>query len=305
MSWWGSSWWTSGSSGSAANWAPGADSRAPAASCSKGADSSRWGGRREGGSTDAGVGAGDGARGEAPAASRGGAGDGARGEAPAASRGSEVIFTREDAAELRAAGRQMGQKKAHDCLNECRARFEEEDGDNWDPSDVFDWRAYLAGHQNCDDLIGDGVCDFLFCYLRAPDANTGQSRSDFVVRRVSGGDVRLHPQQQKNRVTGLREAIPVHGDLMAWLNRPVGMSQRAGGPNLPLQGEVFPDDLGRLTRRSTEPYERISAGDCAAHGRRRALVFLQEHATWWNRQPTPKPSFDLDLTTGNHTVFFN
>ena len=113
-------------------------------------------------------------------------------------------------------------KTAHDFLNQCRQLLG--DGDvldltSLDPS-VFDWRAYLAHHEDFEVTILGGphgaVGGFEFRKFPWLDPNAKQGRTDFVVLRTDGLAVRLHPQTRKG-AGGRREAIPVVGSLSDWL----------------------------------------------------------------------------------------
>ena len=114
----------------------------------------------------------------------------------------------------------VSHKQAHDVLNWCRWRFSIE-GSSAEAMDLtddadFDWRAYLAGREDFEDIIGTGVVAFHFQRFPWKDPNTGEGRTDFVVSRADGTAVRLHPQQKKN-TRGNREAVPVYGTLEEWL----------------------------------------------------------------------------------------
>ena len=89
------------------------------------------------------------------------------------------------------------------------------------------WRGYLAAHAHAYVIIGMGVIRFEARFLDAlepnrrmhlpgpggahggPDGLLGKRRFDFVVHRVDGTCVRLHP-------SGRREAKPVVGDVDHW-----------------------------------------------------------------------------------------
>ena len=80
------------------------------------------------------------------------------------------------------------------------------------------WRNYLACHPYAREIIGEGVVGFDARFLNALEPNRdklnlpgnfGQHRFDFVVHRVDGTCVRLHP-------SGRREAKPVVGDVDQW-----------------------------------------------------------------------------------------
>ena len=59
------------------------------------------------------------------------------------------------------------------------------------------WRAYLAYHTSARQIIGNGVYRFEVRTLGAWDAIMQSRRVDFVVRRVDGTDVRMHPGSVK------------------------------------------------------------------------------------------------------------
>ena len=72
------------------------------------------------------------------------------------------------------------------------------------------WRAYLAHHMYSRLIIGDGVWRFEIRTLGACYATMPARRVDFVVRRVDGTDVRMHPGSEK-------DTVPIFGRLTDWL----------------------------------------------------------------------------------------
>ena len=115
----------------------------------------------------------------------------------------------------------VSHKKAHDVLQRCRWGFSSggiraSEAMDLTNDEHFDWKAYLAGREDFEDIIGTGVVAFHFQRFPWKDPNTGEGRTDFVVSRADGTAVRLHPQQKKNK-HGNREAVPVYGTLDEWL----------------------------------------------------------------------------------------
>ena len=80
------------------------------------------------------------------------------------------------------------------------------------------WRNYLACHPYAREIIGEGVAGFDARFLNALEPNRdklnlpgnfGQHRFDFVVHRVDGTAVRLHPSEKQ-------DGKPVFGRLEDW-----------------------------------------------------------------------------------------
>ena len=75
----------------------------------------------------------------------------------------------------------------------------------------FDWRGWVANRDGAAELVGPGVWAFWFVRLDTKDSNLDEPRADFLLRRVDGQDVRLHPHTTRHKVTRRKEAIPVWG----------------------------------------------------------------------------------------------
>ena len=80
------------------------------------------------------------------------------------------------------------------------------------------WRNYLACHPHAREIIGEGVAGFDARFLNALEPNRdklnlpgnfGQHRFDFVVHRVDGTAVRLHPSEKF-------DGKVIIGSLAAW-----------------------------------------------------------------------------------------
>jgi hypothetical protein len=104
-------------------------------------------------------------------------------------------------------------KKAHDFLNACRVCCQEEEVDLTDTDKFkFDWKNFLAGRKDRDQVVGVGVVKFIFRRMPWKDPNTNEARTDFIVLRADGTAVRLHPTgHSRNKHSGMNEAIPVYG----------------------------------------------------------------------------------------------
>ena len=102
----------------------------------------------------------------------------------------------------------------------------------------FDWWAYLKGHPEGKDIVGQGVTKFELRFLAARDPNTNQQRLDFIVHRRTAADqhphVRLHPHRHKLKHNGRlsrKEAFPVYGFLPEWLGESIpGIDDGADSP---------------------------------------------------------------------------
>jgi hypothetical protein len=101
----------------------------------------------------------------------------------------------------------VGHRQAHRWLDDLRAQGQDRDLTH----SALPWRTYLACHRDGEDVVGPGVVAFLFRFLNEWDSNTRENRADFVVRRVDGTDVRLHPGSS-------RESQLIKGQLQDWLN---------------------------------------------------------------------------------------
>lgn len=106
----------------------------------------------------------------------------------------------------------MSRRAAHDVLAGIRQMMSTR---HWACYDITDspeanWRAYLAYHPQGQEIVGPGVYRFEVRRLAAWDPNMQDRRVDFVVRRVDGTDVRLHPGSQK-------DTVPIFGVLTDWL----------------------------------------------------------------------------------------
>ena len=110
------------------------------------------------------------------------------------------------------------------------------------PRLVFDWKHYLCSLPHAWTLVGDGVTRFEGRFINCPEPNAEKLqlpepyrglRFDFVVHRVDGTCVRLHPSQGA-------EAQPVIGHLEPWLVQAGTVSVQA-------------------------PPRRHQLGDCSAH----------------------------------------
>ena len=70
----------------------------------------------------------------------------------------------------------------------------------------FNWKVWVSQRPDAADIVGLGINRFAFVWLSSMDSNTKERRGDFLVQRVDGIDICLHPQQKPNRETGLKEA---------------------------------------------------------------------------------------------------
>ena len=85
-------------------------------------------------------------------------------------------------------------------------------------SELFDWRHWLACRSDAETVVGNGVWAFWFVRICSKDTDLLDFRGDFLLQRVNAEfpDVRLRPQQAKQRTSGKREAVPVHGNWESW-----------------------------------------------------------------------------------------
>ena len=87
------------------------------------------------------------------------------------------------------------------------------------PTPVFDWRRYVCSLPHAWTVVGDGITRFEGRFINCPEPDPGKLqlpepyggfRFDFVVHRMDGRCVRLHPSHNA-------EAQPVIGHLEPWL----------------------------------------------------------------------------------------
>jgi hypothetical protein len=104
---------------------------------------------------------------------------------------------------------------AHDWLKHLRQVMRQVTHYDMSHDPRYNWRGYLAnrprweGPNSQEFVIGPGVQSFCFRWLPKIDPNTGDNRADFIVERVDGLSIRLHPQSSVNPRTKRREAIAV------------------------------------------------------------------------------------------------
>ena len=78
-------------------------------------------------------------------------------------------------------------------------------------SQEFDWKVWVSQRPDVEDIVGPGIYRFAFVWVSSMDNNLRERRGDFLVSRIDGLDIRLHPQETRNRQTGMKEALPVRG----------------------------------------------------------------------------------------------
>ncbi len=123
-----------------------------------------------------------------------------------------AVVTRADIGRL---GPAISPKQAHRLLWALRDEHPRWEEGFVDLTDQPWWRPWVASRNDAAEVIGEGIFAFWFVYVDALDSNLATLRTDFMVRRVDGTDVRLHPQSGKN-AAGLREAKPVVGAWEEW-----------------------------------------------------------------------------------------
>ena len=152
-------------------------------------------------------------------------------------------------------------------------------------SSEFRWRAWVSQRPDAETIVGPGIFRFAFVWVAATDNNLHEKRGDFVLSRVDGVDIRLHPQQRKNRATGMKEATPVWGSLDQWL--PQHTAQFRHEALAASQGQAL---------QPPQAYRGLSQAD-AISGRAARQFLEQEMATWW-QLPHPRGPFRADITSG-------
>ena len=191
-------------------------------------------------------------------------------------------------------GQPVSWKGAHAVLTQMRNAH----GGTMTDSDTFNWRAYLANRPGTEALLrGAHVSQFAFVWTRAWDHNRKEHRGDFLVRLTDGRDIRLHPQQRKNR-DGAHEAHPVEGHWEHWaLNSPPdGREIDVLGVLAPLQDQTAhaPPPGGSQPVSWTQTYRGGSQADKVSQ--HTARNFLKHVVAAWQARPYPRGPFRRDIT---------
>ena len=153
----------------------------------------------------------------------------------------------------------------------------------------FNWKVWVSQRPDAADIVGLGINRFAFVWLSSMDSNTKERRGDFLVQRVDGIDIRLHPQQKPNRETGLKEAIPVRG---SWEKEWCPETSPA------LQHEALAASQGQASSMfgQASTFQGISPAD--AVGSKDAIWFLKHEEATWYKRPHPCGPFRVDITGG-------
>ncbi len=180
--------------------------------------------------------------------------------------------------------RAVSMKAAHKALTAFRDMYRDTQDDEvmhdltwvW----AFDWRAWIAGRSDEANIIGPGIWAFCFVWVEAEDKNLHEKRGDFLVRRIDGTDVRLHPSGSKSKSSGLHEAHPIFGEWSMWTTEVGGRAAQhealapTQGPGVWYEGH--------------SPTDAVSRTD--------AMAFLQSRLDQWYAWEHPRPGFRHDIT---------
>ena len=105
-----------------------------------------------------------------------------------------MVFTWADA-RLIPRAQYVSAETASTWLDEVRAMIEHHDWPSYNMTDTHaDWRAFLANHPRCPEIIGLGAVHFEVHLLNVTPRN--RARYAFLVRRVDGTDVWIRPQDR-------------------------------------------------------------------------------------------------------------
>ena len=148
------------------------------------------------------------------------------------------------------------------------------------------WRRYLAWLASAEEVVGDGVVQFLGAFVQANDRNMRQRRFDFIALKADGSGVRLHPSGKTPGVPAFINAVDelpeeaLASSSLAWIAHAaslgLGSSQRV------------------LSRR---PDGFVSVHQQDVIGRAEAGQFLKDYeARWWAR-PHPRGPFWREITS--------
>lgn len=155
---------------------------------------------------------------------------------------------------------------------------------NIDVGEPFDWRGWVANRDDAAQLVGPGVWAFWFVRLTTRDSNLDEPRADFLLRRVDGQDVRLHPQTTVHKVTRRKEANPVWGNWEAQWH-----------PSTPLSAQ---NDALASTRGQSSHSAFVGMSRADAVGAREACAYLDRKLQEWTERPHPRGLFREDITEG-------
>lgn len=90
-------------------------------------------------------------------------------------------------------------REAHDVLARLRAEHVTFKDLSYDPS--FDWRGYLKGRSDFEEIVGPGITRFMFMgWPDIPDPKHDRRRCDFVLHRLDWISIRLHPAKSGHQL---------------------------------------------------------------------------------------------------------
>ena len=188
--------------------------------------------------------------------------------------------------------RQVSFPEAHRFLTKLRDLHRETQNDvclhDLTDSPEFNWKVWVSQRPDAADIVGRGIYRFAFVWLDAKDSNLLERRGDFLVSRIDGIDIRLHPQRKANRETGLKEAFPVWG---SWAEQWCPEISPA------LQHEALAASQGQASSMFGHPPTFLGTSPADAVGRGDAIFFLKHEEATWHKQPGWSP-FRVDITTG-------
>ena len=224
----------------------------------------------------------------------------AQGNNPASSQGQQppqapppVALSPDDIDQFKRARVFVSFKQAHRFLTELRGRHRDTQDEvffhDLTDTEEFDWKVWVSQRPDAEDIVGPGIGTFAFVWLASMDTNLHERRGDFMVQRADGLDIRLHPQKNQNRATGLREAVPVRGSwAQEWDPAITPIQQHAA-----LAAAQGHDQIRRIW--PTPTYNGVSAAD--APSKTQAIWFLNREEVAWQNLPHPRGPFRRDITT--------
>jgi len=151
-------------------------------------------------------------------------------------------------------------KLAHKWLHDLREKLAQEETEVIDLTDnkEYDWKKYVCSHHMAHMLVGTGIARFSGRFLNSIEPNWqklalpgkfGKNRWDFIIERIDGSAVRLHPSAN-------REAFPVEGSLAEWV-----YGTRASTPG----------------KRTPDMYHHMSQAQAISAAQALALLRTREH----------------------------
>ena len=176
--------------------------------------------------------------------------------------------------------RRVSTKRAHALLAQLRAQMSairEQRRDMTYNAVLWD---YVCGHPEAANIVGPGITQLEVIALGAIDQNTRDLRHDFVISRIDGSAVRLHPSQKS-------AGVPAEGTIAQWLHpRNLEASPAAARGSIMVAHGGKGSGSGFVGRHQQDVL-----------GRNDARVWLDRATKQWQESPHPR-AFSENLFDG-------